>query len=148
MNRGLLLSLKESKQRNFVRNCVSPLCFKRQVPGLSLFVFPKPSPWGEGAPVRTLGRMRGQISDWARCTQGSISPLRRRVTFPTVEKSPKGRSGGGVFRLPPPPENLYPTATNQGDLGPPIGCTPWGKQYPEVLLSPMGKTLCIRRESF
>ena len=28
-------------------------------------VFPhKPSPWGEGAPVRTLGRMRGQVSDF------------------------------------------------------------------------------------
>ena len=24
------------------------------------FLLPKPSPWGEGAPVRTLGRMRGR----------------------------------------------------------------------------------------
>ena len=30
---------KERKQRNFVRNCVSPLCFKGQVPDLSLFCF-------------------------------------------------------------------------------------------------------------
>ena len=44
-----------------MRNCVSPLCFKGQVPDLSLFVILKPSPLGEGAPVRTLGRMRGQV---------------------------------------------------------------------------------------
>ncbi len=33
----------------------------------------KPSPRGEGAPVRTLGRMRGQVLDWVRCMRG-ISP--------------------------------------------------------------------------
>ena len=37
---------KESKQRNFLRSSASPLGFKGQVPDLSLFVFPKPSPWG------------------------------------------------------------------------------------------------------
>ena len=48
----------------------------------------------------TLGRMRGQISDWARCTQGSISPLRRRVTFPAMGKSPKDRRGTPQRRTP------------------------------------------------
>ena len=43
---------------------------------------------------------------------GDVSPLRRRVTFATAQKSPKSRSGGGVFRFPPPPENPYPTPTN------------------------------------
>ena len=33
---------KESKQRNFVRNCVSPLGFKGQVPDLSLQHVKKP----------------------------------------------------------------------------------------------------------
>ena len=78
MEPGLPFFEKERKQRNFVRNCVSPLCFKGQVPDLSLFVFSEPSPWGPtplvkgrcpegtegigtGAPVRTLGRMRGQV---------------------------------------------------------------------------------------
>ena len=43
---------------------------------------------------------------------GDVSPRRRRVTFATAQKSPKGRSGGGVFRFPPPPENPYPAPTN------------------------------------
>ena len=43
---------------------------------------------------------------------GDVSPPRRRVTFATAQKSPKSRSGGGVFRFPPPPENPYPTPTN------------------------------------
>ena len=47
MASALLLFLKEKQQKNFVRNFVSPR-------------IPKPSPSGEGAPVRTLGRMRGR----------------------------------------------------------------------------------------
>ena len=58
---------------------------------------------------------------------GDVSPLRRRVTFATAQKSPKSRSGGGVFRFPPPPENPHPAPTNQGGLGPPIGCIPRGR---------------------
>ena len=46
-------------------------------PGAFLFsngYLNKPSPQGEGAPVRTLGRMRGQILDWVRYTQGGRRP--------------------------------------------------------------------------
>ena len=41
----------------------------------------KPSPWGEGAPVRTLGRMRGPVLDWGRCTQGGFRRLRAATYF-------------------------------------------------------------------
>ena len=62
-----------------MRNCVSPLCFKGQVPDLSLFVFPEPSPWGptpliKGRWTKARGdrercranarRMRGPLYDW------------------------------------------------------------------------------------
>ena len=43
------------------------------------------------------GRMRGQISDWIRCAQGSISPPRRRVPFCTGRKEPKSRQGVGAI---------------------------------------------------
>ncbi len=63
-------------------------------------------------------------------------------------KEAKRHSGGGVFRLPPPPENPHPAATNQGDCGPPIGCTPWDRQYPEVLFSSMRKFFVSEQKAF
>ena len=38
------------------------------------FPRPKPSPWGEGAPVRTLGRMRGRP-----CTQPFLVEIKKRA---------------------------------------------------------------------
>ena len=63
---------------------------------------------------------------------GKVSPLGRptlptgerkfrppgRPPLPVAAKEAKRHSGGGVFRLPPPPEDPYPTATNQGPTPP------------------------------
>ena len=68
-----------------MRNCVSLLCFKRQVPDLSLFVILKPSPLGEGAPVRTLGRMRGQVP--------APSPVGAHIVRPRFLSKLRRRSG-------------------------------------------------------
>ena len=83
---------------------------------------------GEGglaAPLRArpIGALGGRIFY---LFQGDVSPRRRRVTFATAQKSPKGRSGGGVFRFPPPPENPYPAPTNQGGLRSPLLDVPPG----------------------
>ena len=97
MEPGLPFFEKERKQRNFLRSSASPLCFKGQVQNLSLFVFPKPSSWGPtplvkgrcpegtegigtGAPVRTLGRMRGQVPAPSPVGAHIVRPL----FFPTI----------------------------------------------------------------
>ena len=97
-------------------------------PGAFLFsngYLNKPSPWGEGAPVRTLGRMRGQILDWVRYTQEEFRRLRAASYFARggkVTKTPLGDAADGHF-VPIGP--LTP--------GPPItGITPW------TLYSPSG----------
>ena len=81
---------------------------------------PKPSPWGEGAPVRTLGRMRGRF-----CTQPFL-----------VEKrgAPSCRPNGS-FLLPrwatrsPPHPSPPVTASPQGEAS---GlCSPTRKKRPK-----------------
>ena len=50
-------------------------------------------PRGEGASVLTLGRMRGQVLDWGRCTQrGFRSYFGRRVSFPAMGKKPMAQA--------------------------------------------------------
>ena len=68
MEPGLPFFEKESKQRNFVRNFVSPLCFKGQVKNLSLFVFSEPSPWGPTPLVKgPIPPVRGK---WPKAKRG------------------------------------------------------------------------------
>ena len=52
----------------------------------------KPSPWGEGAPVRTLGRMRGQILDWVCCMRRDFAAPAASF-FPSDGKETKGSPG-------------------------------------------------------
>ncbi len=72
-------------------------------PGAFLFsngYLNKPSPWGEGAPVRTLGRMRGQILDWVRYMQREFRRLRAASYFAhggKVTKTPLGDAADGHF---------------------------------------------------
>ena len=72
-------------------------------PGAFLFsngYLNKPSPWGEGAPVRTLGRMRGQILDWVRYTQREFCRLRAASYFARggkVTKTPLGDAADRHF---------------------------------------------------
>ena len=74
-------------------------------PGAFLFsngYLNKPSPWGEGAPVRTLGRMRGQILDWVRYTQREFRRLRAASYFARggkVTKTPPGTAPDEHFVL-------------------------------------------------
>ena len=68
-------------------------------PGVFCFLY-KPSPWGEGAPVRTLGRMRGQILDWVRYMQREFRRLRAASYFAhggKVTKTPLGDAADGHF---------------------------------------------------
>ena len=73
----------------------------------------KPSPWGEGAPVRTLGRMRGQGSDSSVFRRGNfaaISALRaaagaavalRNAPAGAVRAATYFAHGGKVGKTPP-----------------------------------------------
>ena len=73
----------------------------------------KPSPWGEGAPVRTLGRMRGQGSDssvFRRGNSAAISALRaaagaavalRNAPAGAVRAATYFAHGGKVGKTPP-----------------------------------------------
>ena len=64
-------------------------------------------PRGEGAPVLTLGRMRGQVSDWGRCTQrGFRSYLRA-----------KSRPSGGGFLSQRWERNQWPRPPSLGTAG-------------------------------
>ena len=74
------------------------------------FLLPKPSPWGEGAPVRTLGRMRGRPG----CPTG---PEKKGVgaTGPSFYKE---RLGTGS----PPHQSPSVTASPQGEAF--VGATP------------------------
>ena len=81
---------------------------------------PKPSPWGEGAPVRTLGRMRGRS-----CTQ----------PFLVEKEGSPGRRLNEVFLLPrwatrsPPHQSPSVTASPQGEAS---GlCSPTRKKRPK-----------------
>ena len=68
-------------------------------PGVFCFLY-KPSPWGEGAPVGTLGRMRGQILDWVRYMQREFRRLRAASYFARggkVTKTPLGDAADGHF---------------------------------------------------
>ena len=52
---------------------------------------PKPSPWGEGAPVHTLGRMRGQVSPSSVGRGLPDAPSRKRTGGPVCR--PYGNEG-------------------------------------------------------
>ena len=85
-------------------------------------ISPKPSPWGEGAPVRTLGRMRGRPG----CPTGQ----EKKGVGATGPSFYKERLGTGS----PPHQSPSVTASPQGEAS---GlCSPTRKSIPRVLPKP------------
>ena len=70
------------------------------------FLLPKPSPWGEGAPVRTLGRMRGRFG-----------------TQPFLVESLSGSRQSPQRNFSPAPlgKSIAPSSVTFGDSFPPRG---------------------------
>ena len=77
---------------------------------------PKPSPWGEGAPVRTLGRMRGRP-----CTQ------------PFLVESLRGSRQSPQRNFSPAPlgKSIAPSSVTFGDSFPPRGSLWVVQPYPK-----------------
>ena len=105
-----------------MRNCVSPLCFKGQVKNLSLFVFPKPSPWGADSPCQ--GEMsRRDRGDRNRCPSAhtgadegpGFHPLSCRGAHcaPTVF-NPNSAVGAGALTRPLAPWRMSPAEAPKG----------------------------------
>ena len=68
---------------------------------------PKPSPWGEGAPVRTLGRMRGRP-----CTQPFLVEAEKRGSRLSPQRN---------FSPAPLGKSVAPSSVTFGDSFPPRG---------------------------
>ena len=83
---------------------------------------PKPSPWGEGAPVRTLGRMRGRS-----CTQPFLVEIKKGGS----RLSPQRKFSSAPLGNP-----VAPSSVTSGDSFPPRGSLwvvePYTKKAPQI----------------
>ena len=119
---GVLVQQAVGQKNHFFASAVGEhqafLLFERDSPP-----FFKPSHWGEGAPVRTLGRMRGQVLDWGRCTQGTLPMAARRRK---VHSTPFPPGGENCVRSLAPPLPGKPAALGFAGSNEGLGKTPPG----------------------